>query len=86
MCDTGFFLRDATLTCWPCGQSSDWWFGLVAAVIVVLVLSASLSKYREEVNRWLLRNKERVNETSLRLTAFFITVQVILLLQVNESC
>lgn len=88
-CMPGFYLRDAMSECLPCGDVSDlWWLG-PALLLLALAFMASLGyRQRQRITDWVTENAEflqmSARDVSARITAFFVTMQTIVLIQSNH--
>ena len=85
-CSSGFYLRGATRSCTDCAQAeATWFYGPLVFITLIMIAGALYTKTKEFVLNWLEANKERLNEIGLRLTALFVTMQIITLVKTNHS-
>mmetsp|Transcript_76376 Transcript_76376/g.218732 ORF Transcript_76376/g.218732 Transcript_76376/m.218732 type:complete len:911 (-) Transcript_76376:125-2857(-) len=85
-CSSHFYLREATRSCTNCARAeATWYYGPLIFIVLTMVAGALYTKTKEFVLNWLKSNKERLNEIGLRLTALFVTMQIITLVKTNHS-
>ena len=88
-CVTGYYVRDAVASCSPCGNVDDlWWIPPGILVCVVGCIAFIIYWQRTCIYGWIQRNEEWLEnnrrDISARLTALFVNMQIIVLIQSNH--
>ena len=53
--------------------------------VLAVIAAIAYTRVKEFITNWLETNKDRLNEIGLRLTALFVTMQIITLVKTNHS-
>lgn len=86
-CDNGYY-RSAD-ACLPCSEAAGWVETTVivgtASVVLVLAMLVLAKFYGERMTQWYEANETRILEFEQKLTAIFVTMQIILLMSESHA-
>ena len=85
-CKVGFYIRDALDSCRKCGNQADFWWLSPMIVVIVVAFAIALSYWnREAMIEWQKGHADAEKDVSTRVTALFINMQIIVLIQSNHA-